>query len=41
MKKEKTITDFLCNEYKDFAMYVIENRAVDFVSNWLPNLDDT
>lgn len=21
--------------------YVVENRAIDFVSNWLPNLDDT
>lgn len=31
MKKEKTITDFLCNEYKDFAMYVIENRAIPSV----------
>lgn len=25
---EKTITEFLDNEYKDFAMYSIENRAI-------------
>ena len=25
---QKSITDFLSNEYKDFAMYTIENRAI-------------
>ncbi len=28
---EKTITEFLDNEYKDFAMYSIENRAIPSV----------
>lgn len=28
MKSEKTISEFLSNEYKEFAMYVIENRAI-------------
>lgn len=28
---EKTITDFLSNEYKEFAMYVVEGRAIPSV----------
>lgn len=28
MKSEKTISEFLSNEYKEFAMYVIESRAI-------------
>lgn len=31
MITEKTITDFLSNEYKDFAMYSIEGRAIPSV----------
>ena len=28
---EKTISDFLANEYKEFAMYVVEGRAIPSV----------
>jgi len=31
MMAEKTISDFLSNEYKEFAMYVIEGRAIPSV----------
>ena len=32
---EKTITNFLSNEYKEFAMYVIEGRAIPSVIDGL------
>ncbi len=31
MVTQKTITDFLSNEYKEFSLYVIENRAIPSV----------
>jgi len=31
MITEKSITDFLSDEYKEFAMYTIENRAIPSV----------
>ena len=31
MNKEKTISEFLSQEYKDFALYTIENRAIPSV----------
>jgi DNA gyrase/topoisomerase IV subunit A len=31
MMTEKTISDFLANEYKEFAMYVVEGRAIPSV----------
>lgn len=31
MNKEKTISEFLSEEYKDFALYTIENRAIPSV----------
>ena len=31
MNKEKTISEFLSDEYKDFALYTIENRAIPSV----------
>jgi DNA gyrase/topoisomerase IV subunit A len=31
MMTEKTISDFLSNEYKEFAMYVVEGRAIPSV----------
>jgi len=35
MITEKTITDFLSEEYKEFAMYTIENRAIPSVIDGL------
>jgi DNA topoisomerase II len=35
MNTEKTITEFLSNEYKDFSLYVIENRAIPSVIDGL------
>ncbi len=35
MKSEKTISEFLSNEYKEFAMYVIESRADTFTCRWI------
>lgn len=35
MNMEKTISDFLSNEYKEFAKYVIENRAIPSVIDGL------
>ena len=35
------ISDDLLPTLRKTGGYVIENRAIDFVSNWLPNLDDT
>lgn len=32
---EKTITEFLSNEYKEFSLYVIENRAIPSVIDGL------
>ncbi len=35
MKTEKTITEFLSDEYKEFSLYVIENRAIPSVIDGL------
>jgi DNA topoisomerase-2 len=35
MISEKTISEFLSNEYKDFSLYVIENRAIPSVIDGL------
>lgn len=35
MNSQKTITDFLSAEYKDFSLYVIENRAIASVIDGL------
>lgn len=35
MKTEKSITEFLSEEYKEFAMYTIENRAIPSVIDGL------
>ena len=35
------ISDDLLPTLRETGGYVVENRAIDFVSNWLPNLDDT
>jgi DNA topoisomerase-2 len=35
MSTEKTITEFLSSEYKDFSLYVIENRAIPSVIDGL------
>lgn len=35
------VTDDLLPTIRKTGGYVVENRAIDFVSNWLPNLDDT
>ncbi len=35
MKTEKTITEFLSDEYKDFSLYVIENRAIPSIIDGL------
>lgn len=35
MNSEKTITEFLSSEYKDFSLYVIENRAIPSVIDGL------
>jgi len=35
MSTEKTITDFLSDEYKEFSLYVIENRAIPSVIDGL------
>ena len=35
MSAQKTITDFLGSEYKDFSLYVIENRAIASVIDGL------
>jgi len=34
---EKTITEFLANDYKEFAMYVIESRAIPSLVDGLKN----
>ena len=34
------VTDDLLPTIRKTGGYVVENRAIDFVSNWLPNLDD-
>ena len=35
MHSQKTISDFLSNEYRDFSLYVIENRAIASVVDGL------
>jgi len=35
------VTDDLLPTIRKTGGYVVHNRAIDFVSNWLPNLDDT
>lgn len=35
MNSEKTITEFLSQEYKDFSIYVIENRAIPSIIDGL------
>lgn len=35
MSSEKTITEFLSDEYKEFSLYVIENRAIPSVIDGL------
>ena len=35
------ISDDLLPTIRKTGGYVVEDRAIDFVSNWLPNLDDT
>ena len=35
------VTDELLPTIRKTGGYVVENRAIDFVSNWLPNLDET
>lgn len=35
MKTDKTITEFLSNEYKEFSLYVIENRAMPSIIDGL------
>ncbi len=38
---KKWVTSDLLPTLRKTGGYVVENRAIDFVSNWLPNLDDT
>ena len=37
---KKWVTSDLLPTVRKTGGYVVENRAIDFVSNWLPNLDD-
>ena len=37
---KKWVTSVLLPTIRKTGGYVVENRAIDFVSNWLPNLDD-